>query len=653
MRALKLTAIAVVTVAIVAALLAVAGVPSGLLVSAVKERVERATGYRLAVNGGATIALTPALSVTLRDVALQDPSDREINNRLTASSIRAELRLASLWSGKPEVTELAIVRPVLNVPLQRLRDPNPPPKPAPAGRAQADVDIRHVSVSGGTVVFANLHDRVEQRIETVYADVAIGSDRTLVITGNARAAAHPFQFEIKATAPASERQAMPTEFSLQAPDLVQGPATGRAEVRLNGTVLTINALAGKLGDGAFNGFASVDFASKPLVKLDLDFQRLALAAQSSRSGTGSQPWSNAPIDLTALNYVDAQARISSAELLIGDGRFAPVASEATLTNGVLKATLANVGAYEGSANGEITIDVSGATPAYALRTDITGVRALPLLKSLAGFDRLDGRMQAKIAVRSGGNSQRAIMANVSGTAFALFRDGAIRGLNLAQMLRALAAGTLSGWPQDATLSTDLSQLSASFKIDQGRAATSDLTLVGPLVKMTGAGTIDLANQQLGFRVEPKLVMTTEGQGRAGDPVGFGVPVVIEGPWDGPRIYPDIQGVLDDPDAAYAKLREIGKGLFGPGGLLGGDSNGQGSGDRSGQGQGSGGQGSSLGETLNNLIQQGLGGGLGDRGTRNGDSRKPPPSSPQPPAPPADSAPDSQPMNDVLRQLFNR
>src|SRR5262245_65313676 len=81
--------------------------------------------------------------------------------------------------------------------------------------------------------------------------------------------------------------------------------------------------------------------------------------------------------------------------------------------------------------------------------------------------------------------------------------------------------------------------------------------------MTGAGTIDLGTKQIGFRVEPKLVMTTEGQGRAGDPVGLGIPVMIEGPWGEPRIYPEMQGILDNPEAAYGKLKEMGKGLFGP------------------------------------------------------------------------------------------
>ena len=166
------------------------------------------------------------------------------------------------------------------------------------------------------------------------------------------------------------------------------------------------------------------------------------------------------------------------------------------------------------------------------------------------------------------------MSNMRGTAFVIFQDGAIRGLNVAQMIRSLTASTLNGWQEQQEQATDLTQLSASFKIDKGQAVTTDLNLVGPLVKVTGVGTIDLGTKMMGFRVEPKLVMTTEGQGRTSDPVGFGIPVMIEGPWSRPRIYPEMHGILDNPDGAYAKLREMGKGLFGPnggglGGILGG------------------------------------------------------------------------------------
>jgi AsmA protein len=285
------------------------------------------------------------------------------------------------------------------------------------------------------------------------------------------------------------------------------------------------------------------------------------------------------------------------------------------------------------------------------------------------------------------------MTNMSGAVFVLFQDGQLRGLNVAQMIRSLTASTLNGWQENGQQATDLSQLSASFKIDKGQATTYDLNLVGPLVKVTGVGTIDLGTKQMGFRVEPKLVLTTEGQGRTNDPVGFGIPVIIDGPWSEPRIYPEMSGILENPDQAYAKLRQMGQGLFGKdgaglgaaiGGLLSGIQQGgvaqpgQQPGQQGGTAQPNNPLGGDIGATIGNLIH-GLG-GLGQQpqaapapqpqpqaqtGRSQGRSIPAPGSSPAPlpqaetaSPPPAASTPtpsteESQPMNDVLRQLFNR
>jgi len=698
MKALKLAGAVIAAVIVVIVLLLVIGIPSSFLTAQIQERVERETGYKLAINGGARLGLWPSLNITLNDVTVQHPKDRDIDRHFAAASIEAEVTLASLWAGKPHITELVIIRPVANLPLRRERDrdASPPSRPA-SGKPSEAFSIEHISVSGGTIVLSNLRDRVENRIETVNADISIDSDRKVVLTGSARRNGYPVKFEIKAAPPAPpiERQNIPAEIKIDAPDLLRAPLTAKAEVRLNGSVVMINGVTGALGDAAFNGWASVDLSSKPLVKLDLDFQKLAIATTSSTASTSAQPWSSATIDVNGLNYIDLQVRVSAAELSIGNARFTPAAIDATLTGGVLKAQVANLGAYDGNANGDLTVDVTTANPTYAMRADLTGVRALPLMQGLADFDRIDGRMQTKISVRSSGTSQRAIMSNMSGTAFVVFQDGAIKGLNVAQMIRSLTASTLSGWQESEEKATDLSQLSASFRIDKGQAQTTDLTLVGPLVKMTGAGTIDLGTKQIGFRVEPKIVMTTEGQGRVTDPVGLGIPVMISGPWGSPRIYPEMQGILDNPEAAYAKLKDMGKGLFGEkgagigaaiGSLLGGQpaAGGQ-QGGAGGQGaagsQPAGPLGGQLGETIGNLLQQGLGGlnqgGLGQSqgqgggrpsGQRSIPSRTSPAEAPTqaapaeaasaepaPPAPPSDTTAqqDSQPMNEVLRQLFNR
>ena len=676
MKALKIAGGAIAALIVVTALLLIIGIPSGFLTSAIKDRVERQTGYRLTIAGSTRIGLWPSLNVTLNDVTLEGPKDRDTSNRLTVGSIQADITLGSVWSGRPEITELTIIRPVLNVPLlrERIAAPKAASSSPAASSHEAGSDapaIERITVTDGTVMFSNLRDRVENRIERIGANAVVGADRKIRVTGSAQASGHPLKFDLKAAAPPPplERQNVPVELTLDAPDLLQAPLSAKAEIRLNGTVVMVNGLTGTIGDGAFNGWASVDVASKPLAKLDLDFQRLDIAGapapaaspdSQSPSQLSSPSWSNATIDLTGLNYVDAQVRVSAAELNIGSARFAPAAIDATLAGGILKCAISNLGAYGGQANGEVDIDVSGGTPAYVMRSDLVGVRALPLLRSAAGFDKLDGKMQAKITVRSNGTSQRAIMSNLSGTVFANFQDGAIEGLNVAQMIRSLTSNPLSGWQEGRDQTTDLTQLSASFRIEKGQATTTDLNLVGPLVRVTGAGTIDLGTKMLAFRVEPKLVMTTEGQGRAADPVGFGIPVVIDGPWAEPRIYPDMAGMLDNPDAAYAKLKDMGKGLFGPGGLSG-------LGGLGGSGSSGGGLpdalGGKLGETLGNLLQQGLGQGL-NQGTNQGRSQSrslppqpasPPPTqtAPAPSDPPPQAQQDSQTMNDVLRQLFNR
>ncbi|QDF41353.1 AsmA family protein [Bradyrhizobium symbiodeficiens] len=690
MRAVKFAGAALAAVIIVIAILLVIGIPSGFLTSTIASRVESATGYRLSIDGTTRISLWPTLNVTLNDLSLADPRDRSGITRLTVDSVQADMSLSSVWSGRPEIKELIVTHPVLYQPLLRERLPNTGGSSKPLAIDVDGASIGRVKVTDGEVAFARMRDRVEGRISAINADATIGRDRKVSITGTARVGDHPTKFDIKATTPAppADRPTIPVDFAIDMPDVLKSQLTGRAEIRMNGDIVMINGVNGRLGDGAFNGWASVDIASKPLVKLDLDFQRLAVPLAKSPQGTAGQPWSDAPINVSGLNYVDAQVRISANEAVIGDARIAPLALDAKLAGGVLKAGTANLGAYGGQVSGEVILDATAGAPSFAMHSDLVGVRALPLLQGLAEFDRIDGKLQAKLALRSAGTSQRALMANMQGTAFVNFQDGAIRGINVAQMIRSLTSGTLSGWQDSQNAgqeqSTDLSQLSASFRIDKGQAVTTDLNLIGPLVRVTGAGTIALDTKMMGFRVEPKLVMTTEGQGRANEPVGFGIPVMIQGPWSQPKIYPDMAGMLDNPDAAYAKLREMGKGLFGPdgaglGNILGSLGNlglggttapgGNAAGNANPQAQQPGQNnllGGPLGEAIGNLLQQGLSNGAGSStgaAPGSGRSRSLPatPSTPAPQASPAapalDDPPvaqqDSQPMNDVLRQLFNR
>src|ERR1700744_5098174 len=130
MRVLKIAGAIVAAIIVIAGLVLVIGIPSDFLTSAIQARVERETGYRLTLAGATKIGVWPSLNVTLNDVTLQDPKNRDSSDRLTIGSLQADVTLASLWSGQPEITELAIDRPALSVPLlrERVAVPNSAPK---------------------------------------------------------------------------------------------------------------------------------------------------------------------------------------------------------------------------------------------------------------------------------------------------------------------------------------------------------------------------------------------------------------------------------------------------------------------------------------------------------------------------------------------
>jgi AsmA protein len=189
---------------------------------------------------------------------LQDAKDRDIKHRLTASSIEAEVTLASLWAGKPQVTELVVIRPVLNLPLQRerVKDASSPPRPA-ANKAAEAFSIEHVSITGGTVVFSNLRDRVENRIETVNADVTFDADHKITLTGNARSAAAA-QVQLKATHQPPSNGRIFDQLKVGA-----RPAAPLSAGRtyLQRSVVMINGVAARSAT-ARSGWASVDLASE-------------------------------------------------------------------------------------------------------------------------------------------------------------------------------------------------------------------------------------------------------------------------------------------------------------------------------------------------------------------------------------------------------
>lgn len=610
-----LSLLIVVSLAAVAVLLVV-GIPSRLMNAMLGDRIARDSGAKVTFDGATRIGLFP-LHVTAHDLTLLPPGSDGV--RITVERAEAAITLASLVSGEPTASSVTLTRPVLYAPLIRERARSPSPistAPAPPRR----VPVERIAIENAAVVLSDPVAKIEQRADGIFAEVQVSPQRRVSIEGSARLGNAPASFTVKTRlATASDRQPAPFELTVDAPGVLPRNLTAMGDLKIVGALVSISNLSGRFGDEAFNGWASADLTSKPVLKLDLDFPQLSFDAPQWRDNRGGEPgWSTTPFDFAGLNYADAQARLSVAELKIGTLRVIPAALDLTLGAGALKVQASRLGVGGGEIDGDVVIDASGAVPDLSLRADVTNVRARPLLSSLAGFDRIDGRMSAKLVLRGTGGHPKAVAATVGGTAFTAITDGEIVGINLAQMIRTLTGSTLNGWQESASETTDLSQLSASFRLERGQGSTTDLVLAGPLVRMSGAGNIDLVSETMAFRVEPRLVMSLQGQSAPGTaatpaatPVGLGVPVIVQGPWASPRIYPEMTGILENPEAAYSQLRQMGQGLFGQPSADG------------------------IGQAIGTIIQ-----GLG---TGQKPANAPPSTDPNAPSP----------MNDIMKRLFGR
>mgnify|MGYP006170976257 CR=1 FL=1 len=159
--------------------------------------------------------------------------------------------------------------------------------------------------------------------------------------------------------------------------------------------------------------------------------------------------------------------------------------------------------------------------AIAADFDLAKFQAEPFLNDLAKFDRNLGTTDSKLSVTASGASQRELISNLNGNGSMMFRDGAIRGINIAAVVRNISTAALEQSFDDAE-KTDFAELSGTFTIDKGIVSNDDLSMVAPLVRMTGEGTVPLPQRTVDYLVKPKLVASIEGQGAASDAAGVTV-----------------------------------------------------------------------------------------------------------------------------------
>ena len=268
-------------------------------------------------------------------------------------------------------------------------------------------------------------------------------------------------------------------------------------------------------------------------------------------------WSSEALNLSLFGIADADAKLQVSRLLFQNLKIGQSALTVALKDRVMKTTFDDVQMYDGRGKGFLNVDGTGSAAAVGANFALDGVSAAPLLKDAANIEWLSGKTKLGLQLSANGASQLQLVESLNGNADFNFANGAIVGFNLPGAIRGIKEGKFSGFKKSPAEKTDFSELSATFAIANGVAQNQDLQLVSPMLRVTGAGTVQLPQRTVDYTVKPKAVASLEGQQGAQGLSGIEIPVRISGSWDKPSYQADIGGVLKDPKTVEA-VKELGK-----------------------------------------------------------------------------------------------
>lgn len=308
------------------------------------------------------------------------------------------------------------------------------------------------------------------------------------------------------------------------------------------------------------------------------------APDANRSGgSGISEWSDEPMDLAPLRTVDTEITIRADELKARDIEVSDVTALTTLDQGRLTARLNRFQLYGGAGEAVAVINARGNTPSFSFNANLDSLQAQPFLLAAAQFDRLIGDGGFTMDLTANGASPAAIMNSLSGTGRFEFNDGAIQGVNLAQMIRTVQTALQNRALPTAfaeSEQTDFSTLGGSFTVTNGVVSNQDLQMLSPLLRVLGNGQIDLGAQSIDYRLTPRAVQSLTGQGGQLDLQGLEVPVRLEGGFNNVSARIDFEAVArnllsqqagrllrqsgdgEAEDEAPASPEDVVRGLFG-------------------------------------------------------------------------------------------
>jgi AsmA protein len=357
--------------------------------------------------------------------------------------------------------------------------------------------------------------------------------------------------------------------------------TLNAHIKANSKQVSVsNGIVG-LDESKLNFSMKASDFSKPAVKFDLNLNQINLdrylppksgkksfpeqqdqetKSQKIEMSKESAPEPTKKVDYTPLRRLILDGQLKIGTLIANKAKIQDVILKIHAKNGIFNLDPLKLNMYQGNVSGKATLNMTKDMPESNISLIVNKVESGPLLRDVLDKDVLEGVMQANVTLAMAGIDPELFKKTLNGSGELLFNDGAIKGIDLAGMLRNVQAAFGFAEKTDQKPRTDFAELKAPFTITKGVMNTPQTSLKSPLLRVIANGTADLVKETLDFRVEPKVVGTIKGQGDEKQHSGIMVPVLVTGNFSSPKFRPDFKSMakqqLQEQVLESTKVKEL-------------------------------------------------------------------------------------------------
>jgi AsmA protein len=269
--------------------------------------------------------------------------------------------------------------------------------------------------------------------------------------------------------------------------------------------------------------------------------------------TSDRNWSRLPIDLDALNNLDVDLRLSAARVTADNVKLGRTALAANLRDGKLSLAIGESQAFGGVLKGSLALAKSSAGADLRAQLQFADVALEQALGVLMGSRRIEGQGSVGVTVDGAGRSVYDLTRKLNGTVTMNSHKGAITGINVEQLLKRLERNPLAARGDLRGGKTQFDTLMVNLKVTDGIANVEEVRLEAPSLRVTLAGFSSIPERDLDLKGTATLLSS--------DPsTAFDLPFVVQGPWDNPVLWPDVQLLIRRSGAAAPLVDAVRKRL---------------------------------------------------------------------------------------------